>query len=85
MLNVIDAVYQNGVFRPTNPPDLLDGTAVRLSVVPTSLPTVGPPDPAFIVALLKRIEERPMEPGGDETVTARDHDRTLYRGPSGAR
>jgi predicted DNA-binding antitoxin AbrB/MazE fold protein len=36
MSPVIDAVYQGGVFRPTVPPDLPEGTAVRLSVEPAS-------------------------------------------------
>ena len=27
-MSVIDAVYQGGVFRPTTPPDLPDGTSV---------------------------------------------------------
>ena len=33
MSAVIDAVYQGGVFRPATPPDLLEGTAVCLTVV----------------------------------------------------
>ena len=83
-MTTIDAVYQNGVFRPTTPPDLSDGTTIRLTVLPAK-PTALPPDPEVVLALLQRIAELPMEPGGDPTVTGRDHDRTLYGGPKGAR
>jgi predicted DNA-binding antitoxin AbrB/MazE fold protein len=42
-------------------------------------------DPVAVLARLKRIADLPEEPGGDPTITGRDHDRTLYGGPGGAR
>ena len=84
MSAIIDAVYRDGVFRPATPPDLPDGTAVRLSVLP-SLPATPPPDGRRAFELLRVIAEMPLEPGGDPTVTGRDHDRILYGGPGGVR
>ncbi|HET6573565.1 MAG TPA: antitoxin family protein [Fimbriiglobus sp.] len=86
MTAVIDAVYRDGVFCPATPPDLPEGTAVRLTVVPAApTPPAAPRDPAEVFARLKRIAEMPEEPGGDPTITGRDHDRTLYGGPGGVR
>jgi predicted DNA-binding antitoxin AbrB/MazE fold protein len=81
MTTAVDAVYQNGVFRPTTPPDLAEGTAVRLTIVSAPVP----PDPAEAYRLIKAIADLPEEPGGDPTVTGRDHDASLYGGPKGVR
>ena len=85
MSAVIDAVYQGGVFRPVTPPELPEGTAVRVLVLPEAVPTPAVRNPDDVFARLKRIAELPEEPGGDPTITGRDHDRTLYGGPDGAR
>ncbi len=95
-MTTIDAVYQNGVFRPATVPDLPEGTVVRIVVVaepPVAAPlnpadSISPPlvrDPIAVFARLKRIADLPEEPGGDPTITGRDHDRTLYGNPGGVR
>ena len=83
MTTAVDAIYQNGVFRPTIPPDLPNGTAVRITVEPR--PSAAPLDPAAVYQLIKAIADLAEEPGGDPTVTARGHDATLYGGPKGVR
>jgi hypothetical protein len=86
MTAVIDAVYRGGVFRPATPPDLPDGTPVRLTVVPaTPAPPRAPLDPADVLARIQAIAALPEEPGGDKTVTSETVDQTLYGGPNGAR
>jgi len=87
MTTAIDAVYQNGVFRPTTPPDLPDGTAVRLTILPASRSATpsAPLDPAAVLARIRAIAALPEEPGGDPTVTSRNVDEILYGGPNGAR
>ena len=84
MSAVIDAVYRDGVFRPASLLDLPDGTAVRLSVLPPE-PATPPPDGRRAFELFRVIAEMPTKPGGDPTVTGRDHDRILYGGPGGVR
>jgi predicted DNA-binding antitoxin AbrB/MazE fold protein len=85
MTAVIDAVFRGGVFCPTTPPDLPEGTAVRVVVAAASAPPRPPLDPAEVFARLKRIADLPEEPGGDPTITGRNHDLILYGGPNGAR
>ncbi len=85
MTTFIDAVYHDGVFRPTTRPDLPDGTAVRLTVEPASIAGPSLRDSRQFYEQLKAIAEMPEESGGDPTVTGRDHDRVLYGSPGGVR
>ena len=62
MPEVIDAVYLGGVFRPTVPPDLPEGAAVRLTVLPTTLPS-GSPEDRPAIEVIKAIIARSAEPG----------------------
>jgi predicted DNA-binding antitoxin AbrB/MazE fold protein len=80
----IDAVYQGGVFRPSTPPDLPDGAAVRLTVV-TAPVEQGPLqlDSAAVVERIQAIVAKARVTGRVET-TARDHDQILYGSPEGA-
>lgn len=73
MTTALDAVYQNGVFRPTIRPDLAEGTAVRLTIVSAPVP----PDPAEAYRLIKAIAALSDESAQVEH-TARDHDKILY-------
>lgn len=88
-MTTIPAVYENGVFRPTGPVPLAEGTSVQLTAVPT--PPTAPPaatDPdspgqrsnrAMLAILAKHAGRRSTEPS-DEHV-ARDHDKYLYGRP----
>lgn len=76
MTIAVDAVYQNVVFRPTTPPDLPEGTAVRLTVEPAP-PAAPPTDGPSAYAILTAITARSVKPGPPET-TSRDHDKVLY-------
>lgn len=79
-----DAVYQDGVFRPTTPPDLPDGTAVRLTVVPAT-PARPTLDPAEVLARIRAIAAK-FNPATDNPhVTSANVDEILYGGPDGAR
>jgi predicted DNA-binding antitoxin AbrB/MazE fold protein len=46
----VDAVYQDGVFRPVSPPELPDGERVRLTVE-----RVTPTNPDDILKLASRV------------------------------
>ena len=83
-MTTFDAVYQDGVFRPATPPDLPEGTAVKVSVVPEPAPQ-RQHDPAAIYAMLKEIADMPAEGGDNKAFSGRDHDKILYGGPNGAR
>jgi hypothetical protein len=49
------------------------------------VPPPATPTPADVLARVLAIAALPEEPGGDPSVTGRDHDRVLYGGPGGAR
>ena len=83
-MTTIDAVYQNGVFRPAVPPNLRDGTAVRIVVV--AEPPVAAPSPGKAAyEMVRVIAEMPEESGGDPNVTSLNVDRILYGSSTGAR
>ena len=79
MTITLEAVYENGVFRPTQPISLAEGTRVEV-VVTANEPGSQPRSPAEILA---EIAALPIEGGGEE-FSGRDHDRILY-GKKGAR
>lgn len=80
MSTIVDAVYRDGVFRPATPPDLPDGTAVRLSVVP-ALPAKPHLTGAEGYALIQKMIARSHKPGPPEN-TSENVDAILY-GQSG--
>lgn len=65
MSETINAVYENGVFRPEVPPDLPEGTAVRLSIVTPppepETPLTGPELLAPISKSWKKAKSGPVE------------------------
>ena len=77
MSAVIDAVFQGGVFRPATPPDLPEGTAVRLTVVVSATPTPPPPTGAEVYARIQEIIARSYKPGPPEN-TSENVDAILY-------
>jgi predicted DNA-binding antitoxin AbrB/MazE fold protein len=75
MTTSVRATYEKGVFKPSSPVPLADGTEVQLTI------TDGTPanDPAGVVAELQRIAALPTE-GPDDGFSGADHDSVLYRG-----
>jgi len=68
----IDAIYEGGIFRPTRPVSLEEGTHVRVLLDEET----QPPDPRRAAELLAEIAALPMEgPGG---FSGSDHDKALY-------
>lgn len=74
----IEAIYENGVFRPTQPLELKEGDVVEIIVVPKDQ---SPGRKAF--EIVSQIAALPMEEGGIE-FSGVDHDKILY-GPDGVR
>ena len=84
MSKTFSAVYQDGVFRPEVPPDLPEGTSVRLTIVPPPrpLPSDGQA-PLTGQALLDRIKAiaSKFNPSTDRPeVTSNNVDAILYGG-----
>ena len=82
MTTAVDAIYQNGVFRPTTPPDLPDGTAVRITVEPrpSAAAPPGPLDPAVVYARIRAIAAL-SDPNGPPENTSENVDAILYGKP----
>lgn len=71
----IKAVYQDGVFRPEVPPDLPDGSAVQLAVLPFIPDTL--PDGRGAHEILAAIAARSAKRGPREN-TSENVDAFLY-------
>ncbi len=86
MSPTIEAVYEQGVFRPRRPVDLAEGTRVEVIVIapttdkPNDAPPTGIQTPAEILAEIAAWAEAIDSPTRD----GRDHDAILY-GREGAR
>jgi predicted DNA-binding antitoxin AbrB/MazE fold protein len=80
----IDAIFDNGVFRPLTPPIIPDGTRVRLRVEDANGTASSPADErmagserAELDEFRRLMAELPIEGPGDGFSGA-DHDRVLY-------
>ncbi|MBX9579859.1 MAG: antitoxin family protein [Gemmataceae bacterium] len=84
MSQPFEAVYQDGVFRPTGPVDVPPGATVRLAVVPA--PSPGDLNGPTMYDLFKDIIDMPIDPGrtGYADAVSENVDRILYGGPKGA-
>src|SRR5262249_46278757 len=72
----IEAIYEGGVFRPTQPVTLPEGTRVEVIVLPSE--TEGRrKTPAEIAAELAALADMAQDPGVPTRV-GRDHDKYLY-------
>ena len=72
MAELLSAVFEAGVFRPTTRPHINEGEAVEILVRPRkSLP------PQAVAAAMATAALFPIERVGDPN-TSRDHDRVLY-------
>ena len=56
-MNTIHAIYENGVFRPTTPVDLPEGSEVRFEPKPASEPAGPSPHLRRIYELLSQPED----------------------------
>ena len=84
MSATIDAVYREGVFLPSILPDLPDGTAVRLNVVP-AVPAKKPATGAEALALMQQVIAKFNPTTDNPEVTSENVDEILYGGPNGVR
>lgn len=78
----VKAVYENGVFRPTEPVALADGQAVRLTVDEASQPAVEPLSPEMaayearlkaattLAELFEAFDTAPDDPNSDFDIVA---------------
>jgi predicted DNA-binding antitoxin AbrB/MazE fold protein len=80
MSKTINAVYENGVFRPDVPPDLPEGATVRLMIAPPArpIPLEGqtPLTGTALLELIQRIASK-AKPGPPEN-TSENVDAILY-------
>lgn len=73
MTKQIEAVYENGVFRPTHPINFPEGEHLQLIVVTRE----NAPPNGNASALLAEIATLPIE-GENNSFSGRDHDTVLY-------
>ena len=69
----VDAIYENGIFKPAHPVDLDDGAHVLLTIDSES-PAASPQE---IFAALEEIAAMPAQ-SPDDGFSAADHDLVLY-------
>ena len=75
----VEAIFSDGVFRPTGPVTLKEGTKVRLQVAVGSAP-----DPREAARILAELSARSLPQPAPEDA-GRRHDQILYGGSEGAR
>ena len=82
----IKAVFENGVFRPTEAVSLPEGTTAEVLVQSGRNPPPRGMDPQEVAKFLAEIAALPSDgPEPDDGLSAaRDHDKILYGGPKGA-
>lgn len=73
IMDQITAIFEAGVFRPTGPVELPEGTEVTVSLPVKSNRPVSREE---AVRILERIRALPTEPGLE--FSNRDHDKILY-------
>ena len=69
----VHAIYEKGVFRPTEALQIQDGAEVELTVQETTLPTSA----GSVLDALEEISKLPVE-GPEDGFSGADHDRILY-------
>ena len=79
MSTSVEAIYENGVFRPIQHVDLAEGTRVEVIVIPRE----PPPRKRMPAEILAEIAAMDVESEA-EGFSGRDHDKILY-GQRGAR
>jgi predicted DNA-binding antitoxin AbrB/MazE fold protein len=85
MIHHLDAIYDQGVFRPVSPLSLADQTRVHLIVeasTGTSLPTDSIERQRQAILELDAELEQIPDSSPDDGLNGADHDRILYGGPA---
>jgi len=75
-MSAIEAVYENGVFRPLQPVELPEGARVAVLALDKAPAPVGQQEPLVgeeLMALLKDIDSLPLEAAADPDLS------TTYR------
>jgi predicted DNA-binding antitoxin AbrB/MazE fold protein len=75
MSSIIDAVYEGGLFRPTEQVELAEGTHVEVHMPRPAAPR----DPKTVAAKLAALGAAAPRKGTTDSA-GRDHDRILYGG-----
>ncbi len=85
MTMTIDAVYEEGIFRPLEQMNLTEGRHVRLTVdaEDTTFALPPGPDPSLVAEIMAEIAALAV-PHGEPDFGGRAHHQILY-GPNGAR
>lgn len=80
-MKAIHAIYENGVFRPTDPVELPENCRVALTVSPEQQPAQSEPssDPPLI-GLMEALDQLPAKSELPEDFAAQ-HDHYLYGTP----
>jgi predicted DNA-binding antitoxin AbrB/MazE fold protein len=77
MTKTIHAVYQGGVFKPSEPVSIADGTSVELTVRADAAPAAA--SAAAVRDFVEEIAALPLE-GPQDGFSGADHDKILYGG-----
>lgn len=77
MTKTIHAVFEGGVFKPSEPVEIAEGTVVELTV--RSDPEGGAASPDAVRSLVEEMAALPLE-GPDDGFSGADHDKVLYGG-----
>ena len=80
MNRTIEAIFENGVFRPTEPVQLAEGLRVSVTVPDGKTFTQGSYDAEAVNRALDELAALPME-GPDDEFSGADHDKILYSDP----
>lgn len=79
MSTTVDAIYENGVFRPEKPVELADKTKVHLVIEKVApAPAADDDDPTGWKTIDRLIGFIKSE-GGQKEPIGRDHDKYIYR------
>lgn len=77
MSRIIEAVFEDGVLRPTEPLELTEGSSVRIAIVEAAaIDTQW--DAAAALRAADEIASLPIEGANDNAPVGREHDRYLY-------
>lgn len=74
MTTTVDAVYEHGVLRPTQPIELAEGTRVRVIVITEEQNGEAQKSPADILAEIAALYVETHQ----APFSGRDHDKILY-------
>lgn len=78
MTPVIEAVYDEGVFRPRNPVDLINGTVVEISIRSQGGIIQSVVSPEEVNRRMDEIAARYNPAGDNGAFSGADHDEILY-------